>query len=211
MADIKNTQGFKALLAQTEAELLTRGLDVVPVGVRNVLAHAVNTVAERMGIQPRSALRYIDPSVIADQIAKAGAESTDGTGGAHGIRPFRLENRTVPTDRCVAGRPLMALAQAAKYATSNGDSRTAQHAIDLICEIGSAIADLDSELAPVPAAVLDETAQILDRVADKIEKEGWSVCPCGEDHGQARADAAVPAVMRDDADLVRTVRASIDR
>ncbi|MFE3558540.1 hypothetical protein ACFXKW_27320 [Streptomyces sp. NPDC059193] len=31
MADIKNTQGFKALLAQTEAELLTRGLDVVPV------------------------------------------------------------------------------------------------------------------------------------------------------------------------------------
>ncbi|MFJ5035502.1 hypothetical protein ACIQB5_47580 [Streptomyces sp. NPDC088560] len=78
MADIKNTQGFKALLAQTEAELLTRGLDVVPVGVHNVVAHAVNTVAERVGIQPRSALRYIDPSVIADQIAKAGAESTAG-------------------------------------------------------------------------------------------------------------------------------------
>jgi hypothetical protein len=211
VADIKNTQGFKALLVQTEAELLTRGLDVVPVGVCNVLAHAVNTVAERMDIQPRSALRYIDPSVIADQIAKAGAESTDGAEGAHGIRPFRLDNRTVPTDRCVTGRPLMALAQAAKYATTNGDSRTAQHAIDLICEIGSAIADLDNELAPVPAAVLDETAQILDRVADKIEKEGWRVCPCGEDHGQARADAAVPAVMRDDADLLRTVRASIDR
>ncbi|MFF3159481.1 hypothetical protein [Streptomyces sp. NPDC057910] len=211
MADIKNTQGFKALLAQTEAELLTRGLDVVPVGVRNVLAHAVNTVAERMDIQPRSALHYIDPSVIADQIAKAGDQSTDGSEGAHGIRPFRLDNRTVPTDRVVTGRPLMALAQAAKYATSNGDSRTAQHAIDLICEIGSAIADLDNELAPVPAAVLDETAQILDRVADKIEKDGWSFCPCGEDHGQARADAAVPAVMRADAGLVRTVRASIDR
>ncbi|MFJ9434828.1 hypothetical protein ACIRQY_35005 [Streptomyces sp. NPDC101490] len=61
MADIKNTQGFKTLLMQTEAELLTRGLDVVPVAVRNVLAHAVTTVAERMGIQPRSALCYIDP------------------------------------------------------------------------------------------------------------------------------------------------------
>lgn len=61
---MKNTQGFKALLAQTEAELRTRGLDVVPVGVRNVLAHAVNTVAERMDIQPRSALRYIDPAVM---------------------------------------------------------------------------------------------------------------------------------------------------
>ncbi|MFJ7275531.1 hypothetical protein [Kitasatospora sp. NPDC098663] len=209
MADIQNTQGFKTLFAQTEAELLTRGLDVVPVGVRNVLAHAVNTDAERMDIQPRSALRYIDPSVIADQIAKAGAESTDGSEEAHGIRPFRLDNRT--TDRTVTGRPLMALAQAAKYATSNGDSRTAQHAIDLICELGSAIAELDRDLAPVPAAVLDETVQILERVANKIEKDGWSVCPCGEDHGQTRADAAVPKVMRDDADLVRTVRASIDR
>lgn len=77
----------------------------------------------------------------------------------------------------------MALAQAAKYATTNGDSRTAQHAIDLICEIGSAIADLDNEFAPIPAAVLDETAQILDRVADKIEKDGWSVCPCGQPVG----------------------------
>jgi hypothetical protein len=176
-----------------------------------VLAHAVNTVAERMDIQPRSALRYIDPAVIADQIAKAGAESTNGAEGAHGIRPFRLDNRTVPTDRCVTGRPLMALAQAAKYATSNGDSRTAQHAIDLICEIGAAIAELDSALAPIPAGVLDETAQILEHVAKKIEKDGWSVCPCGEDHGQARADAAVPAVMRDDADLVRTMRAGLDR
>ena len=34
VADIRNTQGFRTLLAQTEAELLTRGLDVVPVGVR---------------------------------------------------------------------------------------------------------------------------------------------------------------------------------
>lgn len=211
MADIKNTQGFNALLAQTEAELLTRGLDVVPVAVRGVLAHAVNTVADRMGIQPRSALRYIEPSVIADQIARAGAQSTDGAEGAHGVRPFRLDNRTVPTDRCVTGRPLMALAQAAKYATTNGDSRTAQHAIDLICEIGSAIAELDQALAPIPAGVLDETAQILEHVAQKIEKDGWSVCPCGEEHGQGRADAAVPAVMRDDADLVRTVRASLDR
>ncbi|MGW6262492.1 hypothetical protein [Streptomyces sp. NPDC055085] len=211
MADIRNTEDFKALLAQTEAELLTRGLDVVPVGVRNVLAHAVNTVAEQLNIQPRSAVHYIDPSVIADQIAEAGAESADGTGGAHGIRPVRLDDRTVPTGRAVTGRPLMALAQAAKYAASNGDLRTAQHAIDLICEIGAAIAEPDSALAPVPAAVLDESAQILDHVADRIGKDGWSVCPCGEEHGQARTDAAIPAVLRDDADLVRTVRASIDR
>ncbi|GAA2474093.1 hypothetical protein ACFPFX_12425 [Streptomyces mauvecolor] len=210
MADITNSQGFAALLAQTEAELHTRDLDVVPVAVRNVLAHAVDTVAEGMDIQPRSALRYIDPAVIADQIAEAGAESTEGAEQAHGIRPERMDDRTVPTERGVTGRPLMALTQAAKYATSNGDTRTAQHAIDLICEIGAAIADPDPAIAPIPAGVLDETVQVLERVAQKIEG-GWSVCPCGEDHGQLRVDAAVPAVMRQDAGLVRTLRAGIDR
>ncbi|MEU0839841.1 hypothetical protein ABZ370_10245 [Streptomyces sp. NPDC005962] len=51
MVDIRDTLGFRTLLAQTEAELLTPGLDVVPVGVRNVLAYAVNTVAERMDVR----------------------------------------------------------------------------------------------------------------------------------------------------------------
>jgi hypothetical protein len=205
-----NSQGFKALLARTEAELHTRGLVVVPVAVRNVLAHAVDRAAEGMGIQPRSALRYVDPAVIADQIAQAGAESADGAEQAHGIRPVRMDDRTVPTCRGVTGRPLMALSQAAKYATSNGDSRTAQHAIDLVCEIGAAIAAPDPDVAPIPVGVLDETVQVLERVAQKIEG-GWSVCPCGEDHGQLRVDAAVPAVMREDVGLVRTLRAGIDR
>ncbi|GAA2417460.1 hypothetical protein GCM10010388_00040 [Streptomyces mauvecolor] len=42
VADLKNSAGFKAPLARAEAELHTRGL----------------------GIQPRSALRYIDPAML---------------------------------------------------------------------------------------------------------------------------------------------------
>ncbi|GAA2931233.1 hypothetical protein GCM10011428_55900 [Streptomyces violaceus] len=78
MADIRNTKAFKALATQTEAELLTRGLDVVSVAVTNVLAHNVEMVADQLGIQPRSALRYIEPTAVADQIAKASAVDTDG-------------------------------------------------------------------------------------------------------------------------------------
>ena len=96
MADIRNSKAFKALAAQTEAELLTRGLDVVSVAVHNVLAHNVTLVAERLGIQPRSALRYIEPAAVADQIAQASAPDTEGSHTVHGVRPVRVDDRTVP-------------------------------------------------------------------------------------------------------------------
>jgi len=117
VADIKNTQGFKILLAQTEAELLTRGLDVVPVGVRNMLAHAVNTIAERMGVQSHSALRYIDPAVIADQIAKAGAAPP-------------LARTTWPLTQCPAGaaRKATILAMSAGAASRSIEGRAASRA-----------------------------------------------------------------------------------
>ncbi|WP_310728267.1 hypothetical protein [Streptomyces sp. N2A] len=70
MADIRNTAPFKALETQTSAEPLTRGLTVEAVAVRNVLLHMVTTVADRMGIQPRSALRYLDAAAVADTIAR---------------------------------------------------------------------------------------------------------------------------------------------
>ncbi|MFI6112739.1 hypothetical protein [Kitasatospora sp. NPDC051164] len=210
MADIRNTQGFKALAAQTEAELLTRGLDVVSVAVHNVLAHNVAMVAERLGIQPRSALRYVEPAAVADQIAKASAQDTEGAHTVHGVRPVRIDDRSVPVPRWVCSRPLMALSQAIKYASNNDDSRTVQHAGDLLFEIALAIgADPDSESADLPVGVLDETASILEHVAQHIEASGWSVCPCSEDHGQRGLDAKIPATLRGDADLVRRIRAKI--
>ncbi|MCY0945682.1 hypothetical protein [Streptomyces antarcticus] len=211
MADIRNTAAFKALAVQTSAELLTRGLDVVPVAVHNVLAHTVTMVADRMGIQPRSALRYIEPSVIADQIAKAGGPGAEGGEGAHGVRPVRIDAREVSLPRWVCSRPLMALSQAVKYAANNGDSRTVQHALDLIFELGLAIgADPDDNSVDIPVSVLDEAAQLIEHVASRIETGGWSLCPCGEDHGQGQVDAKVPETLRADAELARKMRARAD-
>lgn len=211
MADTRNTKAFKALATQTEAELLTRGLDVVSVAVTNVLAHNVEMVADRLGIQPRSALRYIEPSAVANQIAKASAVDTDAAHTVHSVRPVRVDDRTVFMSRWVCSRPLMALAQVVKYASSNGDSRTVHHATDLIFEIGLAIgADSASDSAGLPIGLLDEAADIIEQVAGHIETDGWSVCPCGEDHGQAEADARVPEVMRGDAELIRKIRSKGD-
>ena len=211
VADIRNTQAFKALATQTEAELLTRGRNVVSVAVTNVLAHNVAMVADRLGIQPRSALRYIEPSAVADQIAKATDVDTEGAHTVHGVRPVRLDDRTVHMPRWVCSRPLMALAQAVKYASNNDDSRTVQHATDLIFEIGLALgADSKSDDAGLPLGLLDEAAGIIERVADRIDN-GWSICPCGEEHGQSEADQRVPDVLRGDADLVRKIRAKADQ
>ncbi|MDQ0305792.1 hypothetical protein J2S46_000348 [Kitasatospora herbaricolor] len=43
-----------------------------------MLNHKVAVVAQRLRIQPRSALRYIEPSAVADQIADASALGTEG-------------------------------------------------------------------------------------------------------------------------------------
>jgi hypothetical protein len=212
VADIRNTKAFKALATQTEAELLTRGLDVVSVAVTNVLAHNITMVADRLGIQPRSALRYIEPSAVADQIAKATAVDTEGAHTVHGVRPVRIDDRTVHMPRWVCSRPLMALAQSIKYASNNDDSRTAQHATDLVFEIGLALgADSNHDDAGLPIGLLDEAADIIERVADRIENNGWSICHCGEEHGQTEADQRVPSVLRGDADLVRKIRAKADQ
>ncbi|WP_331765368.1 hypothetical protein OG747_52940 (plasmid) [Streptomyces sp. NBC_01384] len=212
VADIRNTQAFKALAAQTEAELLTRGLDVVSVAVANALAHNVTMVADQLGIQPRSALRYIEPSAVADQIAETSTVDTDGAHTIHGVRPVRVDDRTAYMPGWVCSRPLMALAQAVKYPSNNGDCRTVQHAVDLIFEIGLAIGvESESDAAGLPLGLLDEAAEIIERVADRIESNGWSVCPCGEEYGQGEADTKVPDVLRSDADLVRKIRAKADQ
>ncbi|TJZ94744.1 hypothetical protein [Actinacidiphila oryziradicis] len=208
-ADIRNTAPFKALAAQTDAELLTRGLEVDPVAVRNVLAHMVGLVADRMGIQPRSALRYVDASATADTIAKASDPDTAGAENVHAVRPVRVDDREIVMPRFAPGRPLMALAQAAKYASGNGDRRITNHALDLITELGAATsANLDSPDMRVAVGVLDEAADILERVAAHIEAGGWSLCQCGEDH-QGGLDAKVAATMRGDADFARQLRAHV--
>ncbi|MFE8910862.1 hypothetical protein [Streptomyces globisporus] len=105
----------------------------------------------------------------------------------------------------------MALAQAIKYASNNDDSRTVQHAADLIFEIGLALgADSKRDDAGLPLGFLDEAAEIIERVADRIDNNGWSICPCGEEHGQSDADQRVPDVMRGDAELIRKIRAQAD-
>lgn len=207
MADVRNTAAFKAVAAQVSAELLLRGLNVETVAVVNVTAHMVELVAERMGIQPRSALKYIDTGAVADRIAEAGSADTEGAHTVLAVRPVRVDARTVLAERWVAGHPLMALAQAAKYALSNGDTRLTQHALDLITELGAAtVTGRGSDFLEIPVGVLDESADLIERVAGGIETNGWSLCPCGEDHGQSDLDAKVTVSLRGDAALARTLR-----
>ncbi|WP_331746664.1 hypothetical protein OG923_33885 (plasmid) [Streptomyces halstedii] len=61
MADLRNTEAFKALTTQTQAELLTRGLDVVSVAVTNVRAVNQLTLENQ---QLRQALEGTQANVI---------------------------------------------------------------------------------------------------------------------------------------------------
>jgi hypothetical protein len=67
---VRNTKAFKEAVAQTLAELARRGVTVRPGAVADVIEKNVNTVAEQMGIQARSAWRYFDAAGLAETIAQ---------------------------------------------------------------------------------------------------------------------------------------------
>jgi hypothetical protein len=150
--------------------------------------------------------RPIDPLVIADQRTAADL-GVEGAHAVHVVRPVRVDDRTWSTPSWITGRPFTALAQAAHFASTNNDKRIVGHALDLITELGSAaVVKLDSDRMEVLVGLLDEVADIVERVATRIETDDWSLCRCGEVEQQRDLDLKVAARLRKDATLVRRLR-----
>lgn len=68
---VRNTKAYKEAVAQTLAELARRGVTLAPATVEDTIERQIATVAERLGIQVRSAWRYFDASVTADRLAQS--------------------------------------------------------------------------------------------------------------------------------------------
>lgn len=204
MPDIQQSVDFKAIVAQTSAVLLTRGVEVEPVAVRDVVALMVSSVAERMNLDLEEALHLVRPESVADAILTAADPEAEGAEDVHSVRPVRIDARVVELPVRVAGRLVMAAAQASKYARLNGNGRIADQALDLATEIGAALSSTAAgDEAGLPVGVLTELADVTEAVALRVERDGWSICPCGEQHDQNEADAAMPATLRADAALAR--------
>ncbi|MFE2426992.1 hypothetical protein ACFXJ5_09595 [Streptomyces sp. NPDC059373] len=212
MSDVKSTVKFKALVTETTAVLLTRGLEVEPVAVRDVVAYMVDVLAQQTGMDAEEAVHLVTSETVADAIAKASDQTLEGAEAVHAVRPVRVDARTVSAAVRVLGRLVMAAAQAGKYASLNGDGRTAAQAMDLATELGAALAaDRAGEETGIPVGLLDELAQLVESVAERVESEGWSICPCGEQHEQDEVDDKVAGVMRGDAALARELHTQADR
>ncbi|WP_246150542.1 hypothetical protein [Streptomyces qinzhouensis] len=204
MADHQETVPFKALVAQASAVLLTRGVEVETTAVHGVVAHLVGVMAQRVGMDEEEAVHLVTPEAVADIIMKATAERAPGAAPPHAVRPVRVDDRLVRVRVESLGHLVMATAQAGKYAGLNGDGPAAAHLLDLGIEIGAALVKRHAEgEVEIPVGVLDEVAERVDAVADRVEADGWSVCPCGEDHGQRETDLGALPVMRHHAALAR--------
>ncbi|MFE7312808.1 hypothetical protein ACFU7T_06830 [Streptomyces sp. NPDC057555] len=205
MADPMDILPFKALVAQASAVLLTHGVEVEPTAVQGVATHLVETAAKQAGMDREEAVHLITPEAVAEVIMRATSE--DDQRGAHAVRPVRIDDRTVSAPVEALGHLVMAASQAGKYASLNDDGPVAAHLLDLATEIGAALVKHHADgAAKIPVGVLDELAELVDTVADRIEEEGWSICPCGEDHGQNEVDAGTVPVMRHHAGLARGLR-----
>ncbi|MEE4546507.1 hypothetical protein V2S66_31645 [Streptomyces sp. V4-01] len=131
MPDIQQSGDFKAIVAQTSAVLLTRGVEAEPVAVSDVVALMVRSVCERMTVDPEEALHLVRPESVAEAITAAADPGREGAEHVYAVRPVRVDASTVAVPVRILGRLVMAAAPAGKYATLNGDGRTASHALDL--------------------------------------------------------------------------------
>ncbi|MFF4214562.1 hypothetical protein ACFYZE_35570 [Streptomyces sp. NPDC001796] len=76
---MRNTKAFKEAVAETLAELVHRGMTLAPAMVEDTIEKNVRTVAERLGIQVRSAWRYFDAAALADS-ARSFEQSSANSG-----------------------------------------------------------------------------------------------------------------------------------
>lgn len=202
-----DTVSFRSLVTQSSAVLLTRGVEVEAASVQGVAGHLVETVAERSGMAPEEAVRLVTPEAVADVIAKAMASEAGNEPALHAVRPVRIDDGTLHVPVEALGHLVMAASQAAKYAGLNSGGGEAAHLLDLATEVGAALVKRHTEgAANVEVGVLDELAGLVDKVADQVESGEWSICPCGEEHGQSETDAGTVPVMRYHADLARQLR-----
>lgn len=138
---------------------------------------------------------------------KAAAENDHGAAAPHAVRPVRIDDRMVRAPVESLGHLVMAASQAGKYASLNDDGAAAAHLLDLATEIGAALVKRHADgAAEIQVGVLDELAELVDTVADRVEADGWSICPCDEDHGQDEVDAGTIRVMRHHSALARGLR-----
>ncbi|MEU6215568.1 hypothetical protein ABZ891_37465 [Streptomyces sp. NPDC047023] len=79
---MRNTKAFKEAVADTLAELAHQGVTVRPGTVADTIEQNIRTVAERLGIQERSAWRYFDAVGLAASITRQrqAAEDTSASG-----------------------------------------------------------------------------------------------------------------------------------
>jgi hypothetical protein len=86
---------FKAVFAETSAVFLTRGGEVGPVAVCDVMALMVRSVAERMNMDLEEALHLVQPESVAEGIAAAADPGRKGAEHVYVVYPVRFDAWTV--------------------------------------------------------------------------------------------------------------------
>jgi hypothetical protein len=151
----------------------------------------------------------VTPEAIADAITKATAEEKKRAPTMHSVRPVRIDDGTVHApiaSRCSATSSWRHRKPRSTPTSTPGGAEAA-HLLDLATEVGAALVKRHTEgAADVEVGVLDELAGLVDKVADRVESGEWSICPCGEDHGQSETDSGTVPIMRYHADLARRLR-----
>jgi hypothetical protein len=183
---------FARLVEDFVATVDELGGAVDPAVVAEELQARIDAIAAQLRVTTQTVLRsYIDEDwgrqMAETMMADVQTRNTVPTGPPE---HFALR---------VAGRLVAALGQAMLYATTNQDPQQPIPAMDLhqaaeaVTGLGLAINECPpgDQLVTVPAGIVAWTRTTLEVFRDQLRDGEWSICPCGDQHGQDATDAAV--------------------
>lgn len=206
MTSVARTKRFQALVRDFVSTAAELGCAVRPDVVAAALETRISVVAAQLGMSEQTVLRtYLDDGwgrdMARDVCRELVAERAALVAGEDG-----LELPAGGVARLVAG-----LGQALLYFSANEltvdqvpGAFSVREASEAVTGLGLALAVSSPGAATVTVAgnVVAWARDALRVFSDNLEQRRWSSCPCGDNHGQRRTDAAVLRVVKTDLRLL---------
>ncbi|KID29196.1 hypothetical protein [Prauserella rugosa] len=166
MAEFDRTEKFVRIAEALDREFAARGMPLKPGEARNMLRSHLDRISEQLGIQRRSALKYIDEDTAANLARGTFRNVQEAQAHDDTLPPLPLDGPNV-------GLLISAFAVAARTAAMNKDPDNAADLCDTIMRIGMTLRD---EAVPTASgALVQDALRKADLAVRSLRDGAWSL------------------------------------
>jgi hypothetical protein len=192
MTDYRRLKAFREVVDLVEVEFAERGIPLKPGAAAEMVAERAESIANRLGITPRSALNYLTVEAIQDLARTVTRELKEHQAAEDARPPVRLNSTQ-------AGQVIAAFTVSARLGIVNGDPDVAADLCEVVARVGVDLRRQDLPIV-VPRLLLSNGLTWASLCAEKLSNSSWAVLPGTTELDD---DQRVAAQLRDDLEAIR--------